>query len=117
MRLEPTGAPIVRYHTFDPEHTDVEVGIPIPTAVPVSSPILAASLPGGPAAVVEHLGSHESLGDSYGRMNAWIQDNGRTRAGAGWEVYEWIDPTQQPDPAAWPPPAEWRTQLVQPLAP
>ena len=115
--LEPTGAPVVRYHTFDPEHTDVEVGIPIATAVPTSSPILAATLPGGPSAVVEHHGSHANLADAYGRLNEWIHDNGRTGAGVGWEVYEWIDPTQEPDPTTWPQPTEWRTQLVQPLAP
>jgi effector-binding domain-containing protein len=114
-QLEPTGAPVVRYHTFDAKDTDVEVGIPVAVAVSVTSPILSAGLPGGPAAVVEHHGSHASLGDTYGRLNAWIQDNGRSRAGAAWEVYEWIDPTQRPDPATWPQPTEWRTQIVQPL--
>jgi effector-binding domain-containing protein len=115
--LRPTGAPVVRYHAFEPESTDVEVGIPIAAAVPISSPILAAVLPGGPAAVIEHRGAHTNLGDTYGRLHAWIHDNGRTGAGVGWEVYEWIDPNQQPDPTTWPQPAEWRTQLVQPLAP
>jgi effector-binding domain-containing protein len=116
-QLEPSGAPVVRYHSFDAEHTDVEVGIPISAAVPVSSSVLASSLPGGPAAVVEHRGSHTDLGDTYGRLHAWIHDNGRTGAGVGWEVYEWIDPSQRPDPTSWPRPTEWRTQLVQPLAP
>lgn len=27
----------------------------------------------------------------------------------------WIDPSVEPDPAAWPAPTEWRTQLVQPI--
>ena len=116
-QLEPAGSPIVRYHSFDTEHTDVEIGIPVDATVPSNSRVMTGALPGGPVAVTEHVGSHADLADAYGRLRAWISDNGRTQAGAGWEVYEWIDPRQQPDPTTWPQPADWRTQLVQPLVP
>jgi hypothetical protein len=49
-------------------------------------------------------------------MQTWLNEHGREAAGAAWEVYWWIDPSAEPDPANWPPPAEWRTELVQPIA-
>jgi hypothetical protein len=49
-------------------------------------------------------------------LQAWLSERDRKAAGAAWEVYWWIDPAFDPDPANWPPPAEWRCELVQPVA-
>ena len=116
-QVEPAGAPFVRYHTFGSEETDVEVGIPVVPELSSEQPVLAGELPGGPTAVTTHDGAHDRLGAAYRRLQDWIGDHGRAAAGAGWEVYGWIDLRQQPDPTSWPPPTEWRTQLVQPLMP
>jgi effector-binding domain-containing protein len=62
-----------------------------------------------------HLGSHDGLADAYLRVRAWLQEHGHQPRGAGWEVYDWIDLSLEPDPTAWPPPSSWRTQLVQPI--
>jgi dihydrofolate reductase/effector-binding domain-containing protein len=110
----PAGPPFVRYHTFGGEQTDVEVGFPVALSNGEGR-IVAGTLPGGPAVVTRHLGSHDTLAEAYDRLQKAVTEHRRETAGPGWEVYEWIDPAVEPDPARWPPPAEWRTVLVQPV--
>jgi hypothetical protein len=111
----PVGPPFVRYHTFGETEADLETGIPVAEALAGEGRVAAGELPGGAAITTWHLGSHDGLADAYGRLGAWLQANGREADGAAWEVYWWIDPSVEPDPATWPPPTEWRTQLVQPI--
>jgi effector-binding domain-containing protein len=113
--VTPAGPPYVRYHTFGETEADLETGIPVAEAVAGEGRIAAGELPGGAAITTWHLGSHDGLADAYGRLGSWLQANGRDADGAAWEVYWWIDPSVEPDPAAWPAPTEWRTQLVQPI--
>jgi effector-binding domain-containing protein len=110
------GPPFVRYHTFGETETDVEVGIPVTQAVVGEGRIAAGELPGGAAISTWHIGSHDRLGEAYARLVAWLREHGRKPNGAAWEVYWWIDPGADPDPASWPPPADWRCELIQPLA-
>jgi effector-binding domain-containing protein len=112
----PVGPPFVRYHTFGETETDVEVGMPVSERATGEGRIESGALPGGVAISTWHVGAHDSLGDAYGRLSAWLEDNGLEAAGPAWEVYWWIDPSREPDPASWPPPKLWRTELVQPLA-
>jgi effector-binding domain-containing protein len=115
--LAAVGPPFVRYHTFGETETDVEVGMSVSEGATGEGRIEAGALPGGAAISTSHIGAHDSLGEAYGRLSAWLEDNGREAAGPAWEVYWWIDPTREPDPASWPPPAQWRTELVQPVGP
>jgi effector-binding domain-containing protein len=110
------GPPFVRYHTLGETEADVEVGVPVNAGTAGAGRIAAGELPGGAAITTWHLGAHDSLGDAYGRLGAWLKEHHREAAGAAWEVYWWIDASQEPDPPMWPPPSEWRTELVQPLA-
>jgi effector-binding domain-containing protein len=113
--ITPAGPPFVRYHTFGPRETDLETGIPVAAAVSGQGRIIPGELPGGTAITTWHIGSHDRLGEAYGRLEAWLTEHGRDKDGAAWEVYWWIDPTREPNPATWPAPAEWRTQLIQPI--
>ena len=113
--VTPAGPPYVRYHAFGDTEADLETGIPVAQAVAGEGRTAAGELPGGAAITTWHLGSHDRLADAYGRLGSWLQANGHEADGAGWEVYCWIDPNVEPDPAAWPAPTEWRTQLVQPI--
>jgi effector-binding domain-containing protein len=113
--VTPAGPPVVRYHTFGETQADLETGIPVAEAVAGEGRVAAGELPGGAAITTWHLGSHDGLADAYARLGSWLQANGRDADGAAWEVYWWIDPSVEPDPATWPAPAEWRTQLVQPI--
>jgi effector-binding domain-containing protein len=109
------GPPFVRYHTFGETETDVEVGVSVHDGVAGDGRIAAGELPGGAALTTWHLGGHDRLGEAYGRLAAWLKEHDREAAGAAWEVYQWIDPNQEPDPSTWPAPTEWRTELVQPV--
>jgi effector-binding domain-containing protein len=111
----PAGPPFVRYHTFGETETDVEIGIPVVEPVAGGGRVSGGELPGGTAITTWHIGSHDKLGDAYGRLDAWLSEHGRAAVGAAWEVYWWIEPTLEPDPAAWPAPSDWRTQLLQPI--
>jgi effector-binding domain-containing protein len=115
--VKPVGPPFVRYHSFGETETDLEVGIPVAEAAPGEGRIAAGQLPGGSAITTWHIGSHDGLGNAYGRLEAWLKDLGQEADGAVWEVYWWIDPDQEPDPSVWPAPSEWRTQLIQPIKP
>ena len=113
--VEPAGPPFVRYHTFGETETDIEVGIPVVEAASGSGQVAAGELPGGAAVTTWHIGSHDGLDEAYARLDAWLKEHERDADGAVWEVYTWIDPVLEPDPAAWPAPSEWRTELVQPI--
>jgi effector-binding domain-containing protein len=115
--VRPAGPPFVRYHTFGEAETDVEVGVPVPvaTAAVGEGRVAAGELPGGTAVSVWHHGAHDRLADAYAGLEAWMKEHGREPTGAGWEVYHWIDLSEEPDPAGWPDPSSWRTQLVQPV--
>jgi effector-binding domain-containing protein len=114
--VRPAGPPYVRYHTFGDAETDVEVGIPVPAADTVGEGRVAAGeLPGGTVVSAWHLGAHDGLADAYARLQAWLKEHGHQPQGAGWEVYDWVDLNQEPDPASWPDPSSWRTELVQPV--
>jgi effector-binding domain-containing protein len=114
-RVTPAGPPVVRYHSFGETQADLETGIPVAEAVADEGRVAAGELPGGAAITTWHLGSHDGLADAYARLGSWLDTNRREADGAAWEVYGWIDPSVEPDPAAWPPPTQWRTQLVQPI--
>jgi effector-binding domain-containing protein len=67
-----------------------------------------ASLPGGKAASVVHLGPYETIADTYASLQEWLLATGHGELGPMWEVY-WTDPESEPDPSA------WRTEIVVPL--
>lgn len=110
------GPPFVRYHTFGENETDLEVGIPVLSPAAGEGRIAAGELPGGAAITTWHIGAHDRLAEAYGRLGTWLNEHRRQAAGAAWEVYWWIEPSVEPDPATWPPPSDWRTELVQPIA-
>jgi effector-binding domain-containing protein len=112
--ITPAGTPFVRYHTFGDGETDVEIGVPVADAVVGEGRVVATELPGGRAVTTVHLGAHDRLGEAYNRLGEGVAAHGQAN-GPAWEVYQWIDLTQEPDPASWPAPSDWRTELVQPV--
>jgi effector-binding domain-containing protein len=111
--LTPAGPPFVRYHTFGNTETDMEVGVPVAAPAPGDGSVHAGTLPGGPAITTWHRGPHTALGDAYARLAAWQQAHDRAPAGPTWEVYHWIDLSQ--DSPRDPDFTTWHTQLIQPL--
>ena len=58
-----------------------------------------SQLPGGTVARLVHEGSFEDLSRSWGRLMAWIGEQGKAPAGSMWEVYL-TEPTPDTDPGA-----------------
>jgi effector-binding domain-containing protein len=110
------GPPYGRYHAYTQEHVDVEIGIPV--VAPVSNlpaaeaaprgELAASELPGGRAAIVEHRGSYETLNQTYGMLEAWLNEHGEQAGQGPWESYV-DDPTEVQDPS------QLRTEVIWPL--
>jgi effector-binding domain-containing protein len=105
---ELAGPPYSRYHHFGEHETDLEIGLPVTGAHQGGGRVQAVELPGGEAAVTWHVGPYDQLADAYAALTGWIADQGRSQAGAPWEVY-WTNPADEPDPAT------WRTQVFAPI--
>lgn len=118
---KPSGPPYVRYHTFKETETDFEFGVPVVEPVAGEDRITRSELPGGEAATTWHTGPHDKLGDAYDRIAAWLKEHSREPDGVPWEVYYWIDLSQDGDQSARSDRSDqsdqsnMRTQLVQPI--
>lgn len=109
------GPPYVRYHDWGDEVADLELGFPVDREADGLPPLEAcadgepgrASLPGGTCAVIVHVGPYPELPVSWGRLQAWVWDQGLEPAGPPWESY--LDNADLVDPGA------VRTEVIRPL--
>lgn len=114
-------APYARYLRWDDEAKVIEGGQPIdpPSRDRVEAAAARAGqeaapgvphlvdVPGGPAAVLWHVGPYETLQATWERLWGWVGAKGLSAGGQAREEY-WTDPGTAP-------PEEWRTRLVIPL--
>lgn len=115
--LEIAGPPYVRYRDFGGETADLELGFPVPgEAAGAWQPIQEelgpdepglTVLPGGRAAVADHVGPYAELHRTWRALEAWIATGDLAVAGAPWESY-----TDNPDLVE---PAALRTRVVMPV--
>jgi effector-binding domain-containing protein len=73
----------------------VEFGVEVLRAFDPSGEVVHVQTPAGEVATAVHLGPYDQLGDAHAAIEAWRAREGRSFAGASWEIYG--DPT--PDPA------------------
>lgn len=106
--MTPTGAAFARYTGPPGATVDVEVGFPTDGTVVPTGEVHPGSLPGGRVARLVHTGGYDGLGEAWGRLATWIQDQGLTPGDASWEVYA-TEPSPTMDPA------DLRTELVWPV--
>lgn len=109
--VAPAGAPFFRYLAIDMTgegHFDIEVGVPVETAVPGAGIVSAGVLPAGRYAVLVNTGPYDELVDAHGALHAWGEANGivwqasdnEQAPGVMLESYE-TNPAEEPDPQKW----------------
>jgi AraC family transcriptional regulator len=108
------GPPFARYPESSIGFVTIEPGTRIATVPdnpnPTGEPgVIHDTLPGGPVAFTTHHGPYDKLPDAHAALEAWIEAEGLTPAGAPWESYV-TDPGDYPDPK------DWRTALFWPVA-
>jgi effector-binding domain-containing protein len=112
---QPSGAPFGRYHEWNADTADVEIGIPV-TSPPPGAPRLSdvepgeigtSELPGGLAGVAVHVGAYEELPATYDALHEWIHAQGREEGRGPWESY--IDDPEGMDQAT------VRTEVIWPV--
>jgi effector-binding domain-containing protein len=110
QRIALVGPPVGVYFGAPSETVDVAAGFP--TAQPVADDdgagITSVSLPGGRAVQILHMGSYDSMEQTYARLMAWVGEQGLAPAELMWESY-----LTEPNPEA---PESMQTLITWPLA-
>jgi effector-binding domain-containing protein len=96
--MAPTGPAFARYAGPPGETADLEVGFPVHEPVMPEGEVHPSSLPAGRVARLLHAGGYGELSESWGRLGAWIADQGLTPGADLWEVYV-TEPNPDMDPA------------------
>jgi len=118
--IAPAGPPFWKYNVIDMEaEMEVEVGVPVATAISGDGDVLAGVLPAGRYVTAWHTGHPSELAAATGSLLDWAAGQGlkwdktESEHGERWasrlEIYE-TDPAEEPDMT------KWRTQLAFKLA-
>ena len=105
------GPPFGWYHGMPTETVDVAGGFPVSGLAegPLEGDVVVLERPACLAAAALHVGSLDTLAETYRELEAWMRDRQLDRAEHSWEEYL-SDPQTQPNPA------DWQTRIVWPLA-
>ncbi|WP_425804492.1 MerR family transcriptional regulator [Desulfitobacterium sp. Sab5] len=84
--VQSAGPIMTIYHDpdFNPDHTDVEVCVPIRTSSSIPD---TRVIPGGTHACVIYQGPYSDIGTAYAALMDWIPNNGYMPIGAPFEIY------------------------------
>lgn len=109
-RITAAGPAFTRYlkHNDDSGVFDLEVGVPVWSAVVGYGDIFPSALPGGRVMRVEHMGPHTTLGKSFAKLDALLAAQDLVPIGPAWECYV-VGPETEPDASL------WRTVIYQPI--
>ncbi|MFC4493408.1 GyrI-like domain-containing protein [Streptomyces ovatisporus] len=91
------GPAFALYHGAPGETADLEVGFVTDRPVKPRGDVAAGSLPAARVARLLHLGPFDGLGASWGRLGAWIREQGLTPGEDLWECYL-TEPSPDMDP-------------------
>jgi effector-binding domain-containing protein len=105
---QPTDPPVGIYYSTPAESVDMAAGFPTDREVSPAHGVETTTLPGGRAVEVVHAGSYDSLGETYGRLMQWVQEQGLAPGPMMWETYL-TEPTPDGDPNV------MRTRITWPL--
>lgn len=102
------GPPFGIYFGMPTDVVDVAAGFPLDGPVAASGGVTPYRLPGGRVVEFLHVGTYDTMRDSYAAIYAWMGEHGLAPAPFMWESY-----LTEPDPAR---PEETRTLITWPVA-
>ncbi|MDH3753178.1 MAG: GyrI-like domain-containing protein [Acidimicrobiia bacterium] len=105
--VSPVGPPFGFYPAKPRDVVEVRAGFPVATPVVTGGEVESMVLPGGRAVTTTHVGSYDTLEQTYAELQAWMSENDVVPGQAVWESYV-SDPTTAP-------PEEWCTEIVWPV--
>lgn len=107
--ISPSGPPLIVYHDVIDTDTDgeIEICVPIDTAIDGDSSVYQRELEGGTMAVTIHHGPYAEIAPAYQNLTEWISERGHEIAGPPREIYL-NDPQIVP-------PAELLTRIAFPI--
>jgi effector-binding domain-containing protein len=106
--LQVSSMPFGIYHSFSPEHVDVEAGIPVSGNPEPSGRVAVIDTYRGRSARAKFIGPYEKLGDAWDEFFKWMTANGYIPGFPCFEIYV-TDPASEPDNN------KWQTDLYFPL--
>ncbi|TME28736.1 MAG: GyrI-like domain-containing protein [Chloroflexi bacterium] len=75
--VSPAGAPFIRYHTINmPSALDVEIGVPVASAVSTDGRVAESTLPAGQYAVLLYTGPYDGLMQANKALLDWAKARG-----------------------------------------
>lgn len=117
MGVAVAGPPRAVYHGYEEGGTRWTLAFPIAeAAAEASGEVTVGELAGGPAFRFTHVGPYEGLSATYGRITAWMMEQGHMASEADWAKYSpmWEEYVDDPDST---PPDELRTFIYVPRRP
>lgn len=81
---------------YDDDRPTVRIGVQVDEPFDGDGPgglgVECSTLPGGDAAMAEHIGAYAGLRDAHEAVRSWCESTGRAVTGVRWEVYgDWDD--------------------------
>jgi effector-binding domain-containing protein len=70
------GPPFALYYNMDMADLDVEVGFPVAAPAHGEGRVAPGKLPGGKLATATHIGSYESMSETYEKLSAFVGGRG-----------------------------------------
>ena len=106
--LAVTGPPFALYRGMPAETLDVEAGFPTASVVEAEADVRPGVIPACRAIEALHVGSYDTLSQTYDTVLEWAGEQGLQQAGPMWEQYL-TEPSADSDPAT------WRTRVFVPV--
>ena len=104
--VAPAGPTMCKYTAFSSDSVTYEAGVPVATRFVGEGEVVGSDVGGCVAAVGTHVGPYGQLAQTYGRMQGWLEGQGKTPSAVMWESY-----LDDPDETA---PSELRTEIYWP---